>query len=142
MTAPRLRRLTIRGLQAIHSEFIARYGGDSREVDMAMLELSIRRAESVVEGPHWKSRVRLGAGYAWALLKNRPFAEGNERVALAAMVVLLEMYSLPWKCGEVEETAMIRALAAGELKEKQWEVWVVDQVKKEIPAPKGYGRKK
>ena len=56
------------------------------------------------------------------------FAEGNERFALAAMVVCLEMSRLGWKCGEVEETAMVLRAAAGHMKEKEWEAWVVGNV--------------
>jgi death on curing protein len=135
------RRLSIRGLVAIHEELLTRYGGHSREVDMVKLELSLARAVKFAVDGKRDAGARLAAGYALALLKNRPFAEGNERVALAALVVQLEMYDLPWKCGEVEETAMIKALAAGELKEAQWEAWVVNHVKKEIDAPKGFGSK-
>ena len=53
-----------------------------------------------------------------------------ERVALAAMVVCLEMSRLGWKCGEVEETAMLLRAAAGHMKEKEWEAWVVGNVGK------------
>jgi len=75
MTGPRLRRLDIRGLTTIHGELLARYGGNSRDVDLAKLELSIVRSELVVRGPHWKSRARLAAGYGWRLLVNRAFAD-------------------------------------------------------------------
>jgi death-on-curing protein len=85
----------------------------------------VRSAELVVRGPHRKGRARPAAGYAWALLKNRPFAEGNTRVALAAMVTYLEMNGFTWKCGEVEETAMLLRAAAGKMKEDEWEAWVV-----------------
>ncbi len=40
---------------------------------------------------------------------NRPFAEGNERMALAAMVTYLEMNGFTWKRGELEETAISAA---------------------------------
>ena len=79
MTAPRLKRLDMRGLIAIHKELMARYGGGPREVDMAMLELSIVRSELMVRDPHWKRRARLAAEYGWRILTIRPFAEGNER---------------------------------------------------------------
>jgi death-on-curing protein len=130
MTARRLRRLDMRGLTAIHQELLARYGGGSREVELPMLELSIARSELVVRDPHWKSRARLAAGYGWRLLKNRPFAEGNKRMALAAMVTYLEMNRLTWKCSEVEETAMVLQAAAKEIREDEWEAWVVRNVGK------------
>src|ERR1019366_3285398 len=78
------RRLDMRGLMAIHEELLARYGSKlnpekSREVDMAMLELSIARSELVVRERHWRGRARLAAGYGWRVLVNRPFAVGNKR---------------------------------------------------------------
>jgi death-on-curing protein len=136
MSWPRLRKLDMRGLIAIHQELMDRYGrqattpAKSREVDMAMLELSIGRAESVVRDPHWKRRARLAAGYGWRLLKNRPFAVGNKRIALAAMVTYLAMNRMSWKCDEVEETAMVLRAAAGGMKEDEWEAWVIRHVGK------------
>ena len=136
MTAQRLRRLSMRGLIAIHQELAARYGGRAlsyassraREVDLAMLELVLARAELVVRGPHWRSRARLAAGYGWRVLKIRPFADGNERMALAAMTTYLEMNGLTWKCCEVEETAMVLRASTGHMKQVDWEAWVVGNV--------------
>ena len=138
MTARRLRRLDMRGLIAIHGELMVRCGGGasfsassrSGEVDLPMLELSIARSELVVRERHWRSRARLAAGYGWRILTNRPFAEGNKRIALAAMVTFLEMNGFTWNCGEVEETAMLLHAAAGHMTEAEWEAWVVRNVGK------------
>ena len=130
MTPVRMGQLDMRGVLAIHQELQARYGGHSREVDMAKLEVALLRAVKFAADGKKDMRARVAAGYAWALLKGRPFAEGNERVALAAMMVSLEMSRLGWKCGEVEETAMVLRAAAGHMKEKEWEAWVVGKVGK------------
>jgi len=55
-------------------------------VELPMLQLAIVRSELVVRGPHCKSRAQLAAGYGWRILTKRPFAVGNKRMALAAMV--------------------------------------------------------
>jgi prophage maintenance system killer protein len=125
----------MRGLIAIHQQLLARYGSKlnsekSREVDLAMPELSVLRAESVVRDPHWKARARLAAGYGWRMLLNRPFALGNKRMALAAMLTYLEMNGLTWGCSEAEETVMVLRAAAKEMKEAEWEAWVVRSVGK------------
>jgi prophage maintenance system killer protein len=135
MKTPPLRRLDMRGLIAIHQQLLARYGSKlnsekSRDVDLAMLELSVLRAESVVRDPRWKARARLAAGYGWRVLVNRPFAVGNKRMALAAMVTCLEMNGLTWECGEVEETVMVQRAASKEMKEEEWEAWVLRNVGK------------
>jgi prophage maintenance system killer protein len=124
MRTPPLRRLDMRGLIAIHQQLLARYGS------LAMLELSVLRAESVVRDPHWKARARLAAGHGWRMLVNRPFAVGNKRMALAAMVTCLEMNGLKWNCSEVEETVMVLRAAAKEMKEDEWEASVVRNVGK------------
>ena len=126
----RMHPLSTRGLVAIHQQLEARYGGHSRKFDMAKLETALSRAEKSAANGKRDLHARLAAGYAWALLKNRPFAEGNEPTALAAMVTYLEMNRHTWNCGEVEETAMLLRASAGKLKEAEWEAWVVEKVGK------------
>jgi death-on-curing protein len=84
----------------------------------------------VVRERHWRGRARLAAEYGWRILTIRPFAEGNKRTALAALVTYLEMNRLTWKCSEVEETAMVQRAAAKEMKEDEWEAWVIRNVGK------------
>ena len=120
--------LSMRGVVAIHQELQARYGWGSLEVDMAQLDLALMRAVKFACDGKRTMRSRLAAGYAWALLTMRPFVEGNEPVALAAMVTYLEMNRLTWKCGEVEETAMVLRAAAKGMKEDEWEAWVIRNV--------------
>jgi death-on-curing protein len=126
----RMEPLSMRGVVAIHQELQARYGRGSLEADMAQLDLALMRAVKFACDGKRTMRSRLGAGYAWALLTMRPFAEGNESVALAAMVTYLEMNRLTWNCGEVEETAMVLRVSAKDMKEDEWEAWVVRNVGK------------
>jgi prophage maintenance system killer protein len=129
----RMEPLSMRGVIAIHQELQARYGRGSLEVDMAQLDLALMRAVKFACDGKRTMRSRLGAGYAWALLSMRPFAEGNESVALAAMLAYLEMNRLTWNCGEAEETAMVLRASAKEIKEDEWEAWVVRNVGKRTP---------
>ena len=58
-----------------------------------------------------------------------------KRVALAAMVVFLDLNGYELTCGETEETAMILKATAGEIKEATWSAWVEWRARK-----KRYGR--
>jgi prophage maintenance system killer protein len=51
-------------------------------------------------------------------------------MALAAMVTYLKMNGFTWNCSEVEETAMVLQAAAKQMKEDEWEAWVVENVGK------------
>jgi death-on-curing protein len=130
VSVPGLKLLSIAGVLAIHKDLRRRYGGHSGEVDMAKLELAILPAESMVRDPHWKRRARLAAHYGWRILKSRPFAEGNERTALAALLTFLEVNHFPWHGSEVEETVMVQEAAAGDINEAEWEAWVLSKMGK------------
>jgi death-on-curing protein len=119
------------GVLAIHKDLRRRYGGHSSQVDMAKLELAILPAESMVRDPHSKRRARLAAQYGWRILKSRPFAEGNERTALAVLVTFLELNRFPWHGSEVEETVMVEEAAAGHITEAEWEAWVLSKMGKQ-----------
>ena len=125
------RTLSMQGLLAIHKELQARYGGHSREVHEGELESALAKAVSFGNDRKRDVRARIAAGYAWGILSNHPFAEGNQRLALAAMVTLMEIYDLRWECSEVEETAMVQDAAAGKLKEAEWEAWVLSKIGKQ-----------
>ena len=66
----------------------------------------------------------LAAAYGWGLLRNHPFVDGNKRIALAAMVVFLDLNGWELTCSQAEETAMILRAAAGEITEREWSDWV------------------
>jgi death-on-curing protein len=131
MSLPALKHLSIAGLLAIHKDLLRRHGGRSSEVDMVKLELVIVAAEQMIRDPHWKRRARLAAQYGWRILKGRPFAEGNTRMSLAALVTFLEMNHFPWHASEVEETVMVQEAAAGHLSEAAWEAWVLSKMGKQ-----------
>lgn len=131
MSRAGLKLLSMAGLLAIHKHLLGRYGGRSSEVDMAKLELAIVRAEVMVRDPHWNRRARRAAQYGWRILKDRPFREGNSRMALAALVTFLEMNRFPWHSSEVEETVMVEEAAAGRITEAEWEAWVLGKMGKQ-----------
>jgi len=121
----RLRWLTSAAVIAIHQELIARYGGMAGLQAPASLESAVVRPKNLAA---YKSQVtvpELASAYGWGLLRNHPFVDGNKRVALAAMVVFLDLNGWELTCSEAEETATILRAAAGEITEREWTRWVV-----------------
>ncbi len=72
----------------------------------------------------------LAAAYDWGLLRNHPFVDGNKRMALAAMVVFLDLNGWELACSQAEKTAMILRAAAGEMSERAWGEWVGHKARK------------
>jgi death-on-curing protein len=126
----RLRWLTAKAVLAIHEELIVRYGGVSGLRDDGLLESAVARPQNLAAYGQKISVASLSAAYAWGLLRNHPFVDGNKRTALAAMVVFLELNDWELGCSEAEETAMVLRAAAGEVTERAWTEWVRRNAKK------------
>ena len=126
----RLRWLTAKAVLAIHEELIVRYGGVSGLRDDGLLESAVARPQNLAAYGQKISVASLSAAYAWGLLRNHPFVDGNKRTALAAMVVFLELNGWELGCSEAEETAMVLRAAAGEITERAWTEWVRRSTKK------------
>ncbi len=121
----RLRWLTAKAVQVIHEELIARYGGVSGLRDDGLLESAVARPHNLAAYGRDVSVASLSAAYAWGLLRNHPFVDGNKRTALATMVVFLDVNGWELVCSEAEETAMVLRAAAGEITERAWSEWVM-----------------
>jgi death on curing protein len=126
----RLRWLTSSAIFAIHQELIAQYGGIPGLRAPASLESAIARPKHMAAYKPKVTVPALAAAYAWGLLRNHPFTDGNKRIALATMVVFLDLNGWELSCTEAEETAMVLQAAAGKITESDWNLWVAKRCSK------------
>lgn len=119
-----LRWLTPAAVIAIHQQLIAGYGGVRGLRAPALLESALARPKHVTSYKRNVTVPELAAAYAWGLLRNHPFTDGNKRIALAAMIVFLDLNGWELTCGEAEETATVLRAAASEITEAAWRGWV------------------
>ena len=111
-------------LRNVHSRLIETYGGLPGLRDENGFESAVARPGQIA---HYAPNTPVGALAAalpWALLRNHPFADGNKRIALAALSIFAERNGYGLLCSEVEETAMVLRAASSELTEEQWTAWV------------------
>lgn len=128
----RLRWLTSAAVVAIHQELVARYGGVPGLRAPASLESALARPKHLVAYKEKVTIPELAASYAWGLLRNHPFVDGNKRIALAAMVMFLDLNGWEPICSEAEETAMILRAAVGEINESALHDWVSRRVRRKV----------
>jgi death-on-curing protein len=74
--------------------------------------------------------VALAAAYAFGLAKNHAFVDGNKRIAFMAMMVFLRKNGIRFAPDQAHATAMILALAAGEVGEDGLARWIADNLPK------------
>ena len=70
----------------------------------------------------------LAAAYAFGIIKNHPFVDGNKRTGFLAAVLFLEANGFRFISGEAEVVVQTLSLAAGEIDEVEFAAWLRDNV--------------
>ena len=68
----------------------------------------------------------LAAAYAFGIVRNHPFMDGNKRAGFLAMLGFLILNGVPIAPDQAEATAVILGLAAGEIDESGLTRWIRD----------------
>ena len=65
----------------------------------------------------------LAAAYAWGIVRNHPFHDGNKRTGLLAMELFLSLNGCALVVDDAACISTFMRLAAGELSEEELAVW-------------------
>jgi len=108
---------------AAHEQQIAEHGGLPGVRDRSLLESALARAQQKANYGE-ADAATLAAAYAYGIVRNHPFVDGNKRIALiSAETFLLDNgYQL-----EADDLAIYEAmikLAAGEMSESDFAGWL------------------
>ena len=113
----------------IHSEQLALFGGPDGVRDLGLLESALaRRINKFAYGE--SNLAALAAGYAFGIAKNHPFVDGNKRAAFASIIVFLGLNGIDLIAPPEQATAVMMALAAGEIGEDDVARWIADNLPK------------
>ncbi|MFZ5690448.1 MAG: type II toxin-antitoxin system death-on-curing family toxin [Pseudomonadota bacterium] len=123
MTEPRWLDLSI--VVDVHSEQLALFGGPEGVRDIALLESALARQMNKFAFGE-TDLAALAASYAFGIARNHPFVDGNKRAAFAAIIVFLGLNGIDFDVPPSAATAMILALAAGEVGEEGLTRWIRD----------------
>jgi death-on-curing protein len=66
----------------------------------------------------------LAASYAFGLVQNHPFVDGNKRIGFVAALLFLELNGFRCRASEVDAIVHTLALAAGDLDEAGCAAWL------------------
>jgi death-on-curing protein len=110
-----------------HAEQLALFGGADGIRDTGLLESALARPLNKFSYGE-TSIVALAAAYGFGIARNHPFVDGNKRTALASLIVFLNLNRLDLNAPQEAATAIILALAAGEIGEDVLARWIADHV--------------
>jgi death-on-curing protein len=114
---------------ALQERLLAEFGGLSGLRDAGLLDSALARPRQLFA--YGKPTVfELAAAYAYGLIRNHPFLDGNKRIGLTAAVTFLELHGCRFTASEVDATLRTLALAARELDEPGYAVWLRENSRK------------
>ena len=108
---------------ALQERLLAEFGGAVGIRDEGLLDSALARPPNrfAYEKP---TIFDLAASYAFGLVRNHPFLDGNKRIGFAVAILFLELNGYRFDAAEVDATVQTLALAARHLDEAGYATWI------------------
>ena len=113
-------------VDAIRSDQIHEHGGMPGVRDENGLESALARPRQKWHYAGSTDMAALGAAYAFGLVRNHPYRDGNKRIGFLAMVTFLSVNGHAFDAADAEVVTEFVALAAGEVSEDELADWIRD----------------
>lgn len=108
---------------ATHEKLLAEFGGATGVRDENLLASALARPRNVSAYAQ-PTIFEPASAYAFGVVKNHPFVDGNKRTGFTIAVMFLEINGLTFDASEADATIQTLALAAGELTEERYAEWL------------------
>jgi death-on-curing protein len=111
-------------VDAIHNDQLREHGGLPGIRDENVLESALARPQ---QRWHYADRTdvpMLAAAYAFGLVKNHPYRDGNKRIGFLALVTFLGLNGYDFSATDAEVVAEVVALADGTVSEETLADWI------------------
>lgn len=92
--------------------------------DGNLLESALTRARQKWHYGEKRDVPALAAAYAFGLVKNHPYRDGNKRIGLLAMVTFLELNGCSFRATDADVVTEFLALADGRVSEEALADWI------------------
>jgi death-on-curing protein len=111
---------------AMHGEQIAEHGGRAGIRNAGLLSSALARPQH--QAAYGECSVfDLAAAYAFGIISNPPFVDGNKRTGFVAAYAFLYLNGWELMAAEAEVVATVLALAAREMDEAGFSHWLKDR---------------
>jgi death-on-curing protein len=107
----------------LHEQSLAEFGGAAGIRDEGLLDSALSKPEHLFAYGK-PAFFDLAASYAFGLIKNHPFIDGNKRAGFITAVTFLELNGYRFQATEAEAAVRTLALAAGEMSELEYAAWL------------------
>jgi death-on-curing protein len=121
--------LTVDDILAFHDRLLAEFGGSDGLRDEGLLESALGKPRNLFAYGK-PSMFELAASYAFGIIKNHPFVDGNKRAGFAAAATFLQVNNLQLIASEEDAAVKTLELAANESTEAEYAAWLKQNCRK------------
>lgn len=111
-------------VDAIHGDQLREHGGLPGVRDENVLKSALARPQQAWHYDTSADLPRLAAAYAFGLVKNHPYRDGNKRIGFLAMVTFLGVNGYACEATDAEVVIQFVSLAAGRVSEGEMTDWI------------------
>ena len=111
-------------VDAIHNDQLREHGGLPGVRDEDALESALARPQQKWHDSDRSDVPTLAAAYAFALVQDHPYRDGNKRIGFLAMVTFLGLNGYDFSASEADVVTEIVALADGRVSEDALAAWI------------------
>ena len=126
------RWLTLDMVLAIHDEQLATFGGGAGIRDMGLLESALGRPVNRFGYDAGATVFELAAAYAFGIVRNHPFVDGNKRTGLLAVHAFLFLNDWHFDPDQSDEVKTFLALGAVDVEEVDLAKWIAANAEKTV----------
>lgn len=109
---------------AVHERVLAIHGGPEGIRDESLLASALARPRQMFAYAEAPDAAGLAAAYAFGIVRNHPFVDGNKRTAFVLAVLFLELNGYGFHASEEDAAQMTINLAGGELEEHDYALFL------------------
>ena len=111
-------------VDAIHNDQLREHGGLPGIRDETILESALARPQQKWHYADVSDIPTFAAAYAFGLVNNHPYRDGNKRIGFLAMITFLGLNGHDFAATDAEVVAVILALADGSGSEESLADWI------------------
>lgn len=122
--------LKLENVILFHEKLVKETGGSTGVRDTGLIESALNRAFMTYEGVDlYSSNVEKIAVIVYSLINNHGFVDGNKRLGISVMVILLKLNNIKISYTQQELIDLGLKIADGTLKEKDIYNWIKEHIK-------------
>jgi death-on-curing protein len=111
----------------LHDMQLVTFGGAAGVRDVGLLESALARPRNLLlYGKKRPSLARLAAAYAFGIMKNHPFVDGNKRTALVVAFAFLDVNGIEINASEEDAYRVFMDLASSRVSEEELGAWITE----------------